>query len=436
MIPGSPGVQALLLRRPVSTIRLGLVAVRRLLARMGNPQHNLAIVHVAGTNGKGSVIAFLEAMLLVARIPVAVFTSPHLIRFNERLRINGLDIADADLDNLLQETLSYDPQEETTFFELTTAAALLYFARAKLFGLHQPGLVLLETGLGGRLDATNVVRPLMSLLTSMGRDHEDYLGTTVAGIALEKAGILKSGVDAVAAPNNREASRLLAGVAHRLGVPLSLAGRDFFHWVPPLEARRQTHWRFEDVHGVMRLPPPGLLGAHQYANGALAVAGAKVLQRLGYPLADGAIKRGIAQARWSGRLECFPGSPPVWLDGAHNPEAIGALVRFLRDPAMGNPKTPTTLIFSVMSNKDAAAMVLMLVPWVKAVFVVVCGGERGRSLEALQALWPASVPSVTPCVTVAQALEGARDSAGEEGRVLVTGSLFLVGEARSLLLLR
>ncbi|MEO5331805.1 MAG: bifunctional folylpolyglutamate synthase/dihydrofolate synthase [Magnetococcus sp. YQC-5] len=424
-------MQNLLKRRPSGTIRLGLVPVRRLLARMGTPHRDLNVVHVAGTNGKGSVIAFLESMLMAAGIPVAVFTSPHLIRFNERMRINGQEITDHALEALLTETLSYDTQEETTFFELTTAAALLYFARARLFGRHQHGLVLLETGLGGRLDATNVVVPRLCIITSIGLDHMDFLGPTLAGIAREKAGIMQPGVPTVAAPGSREATRMVSGVAARLGVPLYLLGRDFNVSVPDPAVRSQVHWRFRDGTPPFRLPPPALPGAHQYVNAALALAGAKLLRKMGYVLANADLAKGIATARWPGRLECFPGTPPVWLDGAHNPDAIMALVRFLRDSAMGQPVF-TTLIFSVLNNKDAQAMVRLLVPWVNTVFLVACGGDRQRPMEELVAMWPSGGPSVRSCQNIQEALDAAR-SILPVGRVVVTGSLFLVGEARSIL---
>lgn len=411
-------LQELLRRRSPNIIRLGLAPVQRLLARLGNPHKRLTVVHVAGTNGKGSVIAFLEAMLLTAGIPVAAFTSPHLSRFNERIRINGQEIAEDDLDDILTEVLSCDPEEETTFFELTTAAALLYFARAKMCR----GLVLLETGLGGRLDATNVVMPCLCLIASIGLDHQDHLGPTLAGIAREKGGILKPGVPAVAAPCYPEAMRVIRGIAASQGVPLILAGRDFFH------AMVRTHWRFRDAFGVMRLPKPALAGCHQYANAALAVAGAKVLRGMGYPLTNRLIAKGIASARWPGRLEYFPGPPPIWLDGAHNPDGVRALVRFLQSPTA----RPTVLIFSVLNNKEAQVMVEMLVPWVHAVFTVACGGERGRSLEELVALWSGG-SVVAACTTVQEALEAARLAAMPSGRVVVTGSLMLVGEVRALM---
>ncbi|MBF0272441.1 MAG: bifunctional folylpolyglutamate synthase/dihydrofolate synthase [Magnetococcales bacterium] len=431
-----PALGVLLARRHPETIRLGLTPVRRLLSRLGNPQKGLKVVHVAGTNGKGSVIAFLEAICLAAGIPVAVFTSPHLVRFNERIRVNRVEIDDDDLDAVLSETLAHDPNKETTFFEWTTAAALLYFARLEPFGRRSgrpPGIVLLETGLGGRLDATNVVTPLLSVITALGLDHTDHLGPSLAGIAREKAGILKKGVPALVATGGRETERVVTGVAARLGTPVAREGREFGFAPPSGPNAIQGLWRFRDQEGSLFLPAPSLPGLHQYANAALSVAAAKELGRQGYPVTRGALRAGVAGAVWPGRLECFPGHPPVWLDGAHNPDAVQALVRFLRDTSRNGAQHPTVLVFSVLNNKDGAAMVAQLATVAHTVFTVPCGGNRGRNPQELIHLWNGLVPKVIPCADTRQALDAARQAATPQGRVVVTGSLFLVGEARSLL---
>ncbi|MBF0190439.1 MAG: bifunctional folylpolyglutamate synthase/dihydrofolate synthase [Magnetococcales bacterium] len=439
-----PALTALLARRHPETIRLGLTPVRRLLSRLGNPQRALTVVHVAGTNGKGSVIAFLEAICLAAGIPVAAFTSPHLARFNERIRINRVEISDEALESVLSQTLALDPNEETTFFELTTAAALLHLARLKPFGRPErrggqpPGIVLLETGLGGRLDATNVVKPRLSVITALGVDHADYLGHSLAGIAREKAGILKPGVAAVAAPGGGEPDRVVTGVANRLRVALALAGREFGFAAPSGPEAVNGSWRFRDREGRLFLPAPSLPGRHQYANAALAVAAARMLGRLGYPMPAAALRAGVAQAVWPGRLEYFPGVPPVWLDGAHNPQAVWALVRFLRernaqDASADGASRPTALVFSVLNNKDGAAMARQLATVVQRVFTVPCGGSRGRTPQELIDLWRGLAPGVTACADTRQALDAARRAVTPGGRVVVAGSLFLVGEARSLL---
>ncbi|MBF0212775.1 MAG: bifunctional folylpolyglutamate synthase/dihydrofolate synthase [Magnetococcales bacterium] len=428
----SSALRVLLARRSPEIIRPGLTPIRRLLARLGDPHLGLRVVHVAGTNGKGSVIAFLEAMLMAAGIPVAVFTSPHLHRFNERIRVDRRPIDDAQLDAVLTETLAHDPDARTTFFELTTAAAFLYFSRCAVFDRHR-GVLLLETGLGGRLDATNVVRPWLSVITALGLDHADFLGASLAGIAREKAGILKREVPAVVAPHHAEAARVLKGVAARLQVPLTLAGRDYGLLVPEKAETGRGWWRFRDRAGSCWLPTPSLPGRHQFDNAALAVAGARRLRELGLPVTARAMRIGVASAIWPGRLERMPGAPPVWLDGAHNPDAIRALVRFLADPGRGGGRLSTVLLFSVLNNKDGATMARLLAPWVSRVFTVSLGGERSRSADDLASLWPESGPEVVGCDSVTQALQRAREAASPGGRVIVTGSLYLVGEVRSLL---
>ncbi|MEO5345012.1 MAG: bifunctional folylpolyglutamate synthase/dihydrofolate synthase [Magnetococcus sp. YQC-9] len=432
METGSPVLTKLLERRPSETIRPGLSAIRRLLRTLGDPQRHLRTIHVAGTNGKGSVIAFLQAILLAAGIPVASFTSPHLHRFNERIRINGTPIADADLDPLLSETLVADPEEQTTFFELTTAAAFLHFSRLAPFR-SGAGIVLLETGLGGRLDATNVTMPMLSIITALGIDHADFLGPSLAGIAREKAGILKPGVPAVVDTAGAGTMRVVAGKARRLGVVTRFAGREYRYRTVSEPTVGAGSWRFMDPEGVMYLPAPALQGRHQYANAGLAVAGLRLLRTLGrLAVSDTAIRLGVARAQWPGRLECFPGDPPVWLDGAHNPDAVRALCTFLRSPLSGDAKQPTLLIFSVLNNKDGATMAAELAPLVEAVFLLPIGGSRARSSQELFDLWPES-GRVMVCETAGQALEVARAAARGCGRVVVTGSLLLVGEVRSLL---
>ncbi|NGZ06866.1 MAG: bifunctional folylpolyglutamate synthase/dihydrofolate synthase [Magnetococcales bacterium] len=425
-----PALQALLQRSPSETIRLGLTPLRRLLARLGNPHNRLRCVHVAGTNGKGSVIAFLEAILMAAGIPVAAFTSPHLERFNERLRVQGTPIDDHTLDAVLTEVMQHDPYIETTFFELTTAAAFFYFTSLPLFSRGN-GVVLLETGLGGRLDATNVVTPLVGVITSIGLDHMDFLGDTIASIAREKGGIFKPGVPALAAPAHPGAARTLIAMAQRQNTPLALAGREFRY--RRIVNDPQQAWLFRDRQGTVCLPAPALPGQHQYANAALAVGVARELARQGCPITRRSLRSGLTRAVWPGRLERFPGPPPIWLDGAHNPAAIGTLVQFLRDPASGGSNCHTALVFSVLNNKDGATMAALLTNAAHIVFTVRCGGSRGHTLHALCALWPDSGPPVIPCDSVPEALAKARTAAGPAGRVVVAGSLYLVGEARSLL---
>ncbi|MBF0454918.1 MAG: bifunctional folylpolyglutamate synthase/dihydrofolate synthase [Magnetococcales bacterium] len=429
---------------------LGLSRVEQLLLALNSPQDDLQIIHVAGTNGKGSVIAFLEAMLRQAGYPVAIYTSPHLIQFNERIQIDRTPIADAALAVILDRILTVCRKAKipATFFEITTVAALCYFSQQGLGRQgKRPGIVILETGLGGRLDATNLITPLLCLISSIGRDHEDFLGDTLAKIAGEKAGILKAGIPAAAAPGNEEAARVIDQRAQALLAPLMLAGRDF-NYQPPTE--KENRWRYEDRERSITLPRPALLGRYQIDNGALAVAGIGLLRDQGFTISDLAVQKGVESAFWPGRLEWFNthkvisrfsssadkpldlnGSAPLLLDGAHNGAAALGLADYLQ--SRFPPPHTFKLIFSALKNKDIPTIIRALSPSVDQVWTVSVGGGRGVLAEELAEQWRALGHHATPCFSSKEALFSAQNATPKEQRILVAGSLYLVGEVRSLL---
>ena len=419
-------------RHALVPIQLGLERVVRLLDNLGNPQQTLNVIHVAGTNGKGSVLAFMEAILRQAGYPVGVYTSPHLHRFNERIVVDGEPISDDSLRPLLQEVLAASKGIPTTFFELTTAVALHYFSAC---GLGKQGFVLLETGLGGRLDATNVVFPKLSIITAIGIDHTEYLGTTLETIAQEKAGIFKQAIPAVAAPGHPEAERVLVQHAAKTGTPLALLGRDF-NIIPPQTAFNDAStWYFQDAEAVWPLPIPALLGKHQLENAAVAVAGIRSLQRGGWPISQDAISTGIKTTHWPGRLERFTlrfsahtPSLAILLDGAHNPHACLTLARFLGETRNG----PNVLIFSALQDKDAQAMATILAPQVTQVWTTQVGEERGRSAAELANIWHTLDRPTLACATPEEAFWQACESCAPGGQVVVCGSLYLVGAIRVL----
>lgn len=413
-------------------IQLGLERVVRLLADLGDPQQALAVVHVAGTNGKGSVLAFLETILRYAGYRVGLYTSPHLHRLNERIRVDGQSISDESFRKLLEGVLAVNAGRSVTFFEQLTAVALCHFQDQ---GLGEQGIVLLETGLGGRLDATNVVSPRLSIITSLGMDHTDYLGTTLASIVEEKAGIFKKDVPAIAAPGNPEAERSLLRCAIKVGAPLGLLGRDFT-FRHARESGAKT-WFFQEEGETYALPLPGLLGRHQFDNAALAIAGVRRLQKVGWRIAEDAIVTGIRDTHWPGRLEQFyvrlsQSLPPVaiLLDAAHNSEACLALANFLGERGGG----PSVLIFSALQDKNVKEMARILAPHVERVWTTQVGKERGVSAEVLAAAWQALDRSVQPCASPEEAFSAACHACPVSGQVVVCGSLYLVGAIRSILL--
>jgi dihydrofolate synthase / folylpolyglutamate synthase len=400
-------------------IDLSLDRVRRLMADLGAPQDRLPpVIHVAGTNGKGSTIAFLRAMLEAAGRAVHVYTSPHLVRFNERIRLAGRLIEDAHLAELLAEVERVNAGRPITFFEVTTAAAFLAFARTPA------DAVLLETGLGGRLDATNLVaRPAACALTPVSIDHVEFLGPTLPAIAAEKAGILKPGVPAAVAPQAAEALQVFGVAAVAVGAPLHVAGRDWR--VEPLGDR----FRYAGRRRLM-LPMPALAGAHQLVNAATAIA---TLEAAGdaFALGEAAIRVGLRSAEWPARLQRLADGRlaallPPWvelvLDGGHNESGGQALAAWA---AVG--ARPLDVVLGMLATKPAADFLRPLGPFVRRLRTVAIPGEKNARPAAELAAAAASVgiADAAPAESVAAALE---EFASEPpARLLICGSLYLAG---------
>jgi dihydrofolate synthase / folylpolyglutamate synthase len=417
-------LEAILLRVQMlhpKLIDLSLERIRRLLAALGEPQQQLPpVIHVAGTNGKGSTIAFLRAALEAAGYRVHAFTKPHLVRFNERIRLAGRLIADDDLAALLAECERVNAGAGITYFEITTAAAFLAFAR------HPADILLLETGLGGRVDATNVIeRPALAAITPISLDHQHFLGDTVTEIAGEKAGILKPGRPAVLAPQPEAARRVLEARAAALDAPLFAAGRDWQVAATPQGLRYQGR-RWASVE----LPKPALLGAHQIENAGTALA---CLDRLeGLALDPAHLARGLETVTWPARLQrldrgrlaaLLPPGWELWLDGAHN-EGGGAALAAV---AEGWRDRPLHLVFGMMASHDAAAFLASLAPFAASLAAVAIPGEANAlpaaaAAAAARALGIAAVPAPD----IAGALRQA-SAAATAGRVLICGSLYLAG---------
>ena len=394
-------------------IDLVLTRVERLLAALGHPERRLPpVVHVAGTNGKGSTVAMVRAGLEGAGGTCHAYTSPHLARFHERIRLAGALIPEADLLALLEECEAANAGAPITFFEITTAAALLAFARTPA------DWTLLEVGLGGRLDATNVVdRPAICAITPVSLDHQQFLGETVAEIAGEKAGILKRGVPCVVARQEEAALEAIEARAARVGAPLLVHGQ---HWHVAAERGRLV---YQDERGLLDLPPPNLPGPHQVDNAGTALA---VLRALGAGDPEAAVTR----AEWPARMQRLRRGPLVeaagraelWLDGGHNPAAGAALAGTLR--AM--PPRATHLVCGMLGTKDPAGYLAPLAGVAEGCRAVAIPGEAATlpAEDTAAAARAAGLPAaVAPDVGSAVRALAARGAA----RIVICGSLYLAG---------
>ena len=409
-------------------IDLSLGRIERLLADLGHPETRLpTTIHVAGTNGKGSTVAFMRAMLEASGRRVHVYTSPHLVRFNERIRLGkpggGRIIDDEALADVLDRCERVNAGQSISLFEITTAAAFLAFAE------HPADVLLLEVGLGGRFDATNVIVPALSVITPVSMDHPEFLGDTVEKIAFEKAGILKRGVPAVLAAQSDAALGVLTRQAERLRAPYKVGGQDF--------ATREENGRliFEDENGLLDLPVPRLAGRHQHLNAGTAIA---ALRSLAFTTAPAAIEAGVLGATWPARLQRLsrgliadlsPGDAEIWLDGGHNAEGGRVLAEAMGEREDRSSR-PLVLICGMLTTKDTPAFLAPFRELTQELLAVpVAGDHAGRSAEETAAVSNALGMPAAACSSVADALGylSARPWLVPP-RILITGSLYLAGD--------
>jgi dihydrofolate synthase/folylpolyglutamate synthase len=380
----------------------GLETTRKLAALAGNPQEKLRFIHVAGTNGKGSTCAMLESIYRAANLRVGLYTSPHLVSFRERIQLNRHRISEADVARLVGEMQSQLKTENPTFFEFVTAMALRYFAEQRC------DLVIWETGLGGRLDATNIVTPLASVITNIGFDHQQWLGDTLAKIAGEKAGIIKPGVPVVTTTEVPEALAVIEETAQRSNAQL-------------IKVERTSRL----LTAIEALPLPG---EHQRLNAALAVATVNALQER-IPVSHEAIRTGLEAVNWPGRFQVIQcGAQTFVLDGAHNPDGARCLRAALQQRF---PSLRPALVLGVMADKDCAAICQKLAPLASRIAVVPLSSERGAKPANLASMCRLAHPQapLATCSSLAEALE----TFAVEALVVVTGSLYLIGEALEIL---
>jgi len=411
-------------------IDLSLDRLQRLLAALDHPEKKLPpVIHVAGTNGKGSTVAFLRAILEAAGQRVHAYTSPHLVRFNERFRIGGPGgsklVSDEELVATMEECERANAGGRITVFEITTAVGLVLFAR------HPADVLLLEVGLGGRLDATNVVDyPVATIITRISIDHTDFLGDSLDKIAAEKAGILKRGVPAIIASQPRDALAVIERQAARLGVPLKVAGES---WTATEERGRLV---YQDETGLLDLPPPKLYGRHQFENAGLAIAALRAIKKFVVPPA--AYDAGMVKAEWPARLhrlgqgrlvDLAPAGSELWLDGGHNPDGGRAIAAALAD-LEERVSRPLVLIVGMLASKDCEGFLSNFAGLARRMIAVpVPGVETGLSATTVADTARAIGLSATTRESLTEALVAARKlDLDPPPRILITGSLYLAGE--------
>ena len=410
-------------------IDLKLERIERLLAELGHPELQMPpVFHVAGTNGKGSTCAFLRAMLEASGKRVHVYTSPHLVRFNERIRIAGKLIDDEELADVLEECERVNDGKEITFFEILMCAAFLAFSR------HPADALVLEVGLGGKYDATNVIaNPLMTVITPIGLDHAEFLGTNIAGIAAEKAGIVKRGVPLVVGNQDDVPRDVIVRRADALNAPVFVYGQDFFCHS---EHGRMT---YQDENGLLDLPLPRLIGQHQIENAAVAIA---ALRHAGPGWAvESAIETGLRKVEWPARLQRLTKGPlitlappdsEIWLDGGHNPHGAAAVSRTLADLEERSPK-PLYLICGMLKTKDARGFLEPFGGLARHVTTVQIDGEpasrgAGELYDAARAVGLNATPADDMEDAMMQVDAWARAHPADPApRILICGSLYLAG---------
>jgi dihydrofolate synthase/folylpolyglutamate synthase len=410
--------------------KFSLDEVRTLLKALGDPQRRVRSVLIAGTNGKGSSASTLASILAVSGARTGLYTSPHLARVNERIRIGREEIGDEAFASLFFRVL--DAAEKLmqegrlpqlpSFFEILTAQALLYFAEQEV------ELAVLEVGMGGRLDATNAVDPLLSVITDISLDHTEWLGSTIAAITREKAGILRRGGTLITLPQHPEANQALGETAAALDVRVVNAAE----YMPPNGASMAGSYSVEAFGAAIEVDSP-LSGAHQQRNVALAIAAAVELALAqGFPITPAAIADGIRNTRWPGRLERIEARGVVWiLDVAHNPAGAWALRAGLS--GLLSEDRPRRLIFSCLRDKPVGEMAQIFFPLFEQVIFAPIHSTRAAAMEDLEAAGRATGTPAVSAGSVREALQWAGEG-GQGGVVVVSGSVYLVGEARSQLL--
>ncbi len=416
---GAQGVQA---------AKMGLANIRILLEDLGGPQNACPSVLIAGTNGKGSAAAMLASVLQSAGMKTGLYTSPHLVEISERIQVNGRPIPADDfaaLFNMLRERietlLAQDKlQFHPTYFECLTAMGMEYFRR------QQCEMVVLEVGMGGRLDATNTVTPHVAIITQIDFDHERYLGTTIEAIAAEKAGIIKPGGVAVSMASQPAAAAVVRETAAGQGARLVEAWKQYS--VSQVESRLDSiAFQVRSDHGFQLPVRVGLAGRHQIENVMAVIAARNELEKMGFPISQDSLQKGLSKVRWPGRLELIHKKPLVFLDGTHNPAGARALVRFWEETLRSRR---VLLIFGAMRDKAVEEVMELLLPRADLVILTRPDQERAASVDAIREISQDFNPNIIVESAPSRAVDLAMEMAKDDDVILITGSLFLAGELR------
>lgn len=398
-------------------IKLGLDIISDMLKTLGNPHRSFRCIHIAGTNGKGSIASSLAKILQLSGMRVGLYTSPHLVTFNERIQIDGQPISDEQVVTLYESVRNANRGErQATFFEFATAMALLQFASSEV------DWALIETGMGGRLDATNIIVPELSIITNISLEHKEYLGNTIEQIAAEKAGIIKPGVPVVTGVRQKKVMALLEKLSNNLKAPCYRRGKDF-------RIRRKSDRSFDyyGKHQTIKDISIGLEGSHQFDNAAIVLAACEQLILKGLQLPHSKIRKALWTNAWPGRLEKVMEQPVVILDGAHNLMAARVLAKYIKEELQ---PSHTTLVIGILDDKPYEAMLKILAPTCHKIILTKAKINRALPPEKLLNIVSPLNPNVEIVENVPAALQKAISGSLPTEAVCVAGSLYVVGEAK------
>lgn len=400
-------------------IVLGLSTMEGILSKLGNPHKDLACIHVAGTNGKGSVSSTLAHILHQSGYRTGLYTSPHLVSFNERIMVDNEQVSNDEVVEAYHAVAAANTGERSaTFFELSTAMAFYLFKKKKV------EYAVIETGMGGRLDATNIITPLLSIITNISLEHKAYLGSTLSDIAFEKAGIIKQGVPVITAADQDTVLSVIEKTASENQAPLSIYRRDF-----KVRRKKQegcfTYYGLNETWQDMQVE---LKGKHQVDNAALALAACEVLKTKGVRITEDTVRQGLKATRWPGRLEVVAQSPLTMVDGAHNLMSIHKLSDYLEEYHSGKK---ITLVTGVLDDKAYSAMFKRLLPLCARVVLTQAKTERAIAPESLYKVAKDLCPDVTIINDIPEAILHAEKETGTDDMICISGSLYVVGEAKA-----